>query len=96
GQAKKSLRDFINEIPNSKLTGFRESTGMIYSDRNFRLDMQGKTTDGRYNLQVQINGGTTISTLQGFAAETVAGPVLATGTESAGTIRAGLLDTMHF
>ncbi|PUU82922.1 hypothetical protein B9Z19DRAFT_966241 [Tuber borchii] len=93
--AKKSLQNFINDgIPASKLTGFPESAGTIYSDQNFRLDMQGKTTDGKYNLQIQINRGTKLTTLKKAAPATVAGPVLATGTESAETIRANFRATM--
>ncbi|KAG0133079.1 hypothetical protein HOY82DRAFT_483136 [Tuber indicum] len=41
GKASKALRDFINSIPHSKLEGFPESITKLYTDRNFRLDMQG-------------------------------------------------------
>jgi len=40
-KGKKALRDFINGIPDAKLTGFQESGGTIYTDQDFRLDMQG-------------------------------------------------------
>ncbi|CAZ82270.1 unnamed protein product [Tuber melanosporum] len=94
GKANKALRDFINDIPDSKLTGFPESGGTIYSDRDFRLDMQCKTSNGGYNLQIQINKGTTITSLRSSAPRTVAGPVLATGTESASVIRANFIALM--
>jgi hypothetical protein len=41
GKAKKSLTDFIKNIPDSKLTGFTESIDTIYSTNDYRLDMQG-------------------------------------------------------
>jgi len=39
-KGKKALRDFINGIPDAKLTGFQESGGTIYTDQDFPLDMQ--------------------------------------------------------
>ncbi|KAG0633584.1 hypothetical protein HOY80DRAFT_929857 [Tuber brumale] len=94
GKGSKALRAFINDIPDSKLTGFTESAGTIHFDQDFRLDMQGKTTNGGYNLQIQINRGTTISTLKAAAPRTVAGPVIATGTESATVIRNSFIAKM--
>jgi len=41
GKASKALKEFINGIPDSKLTGLPSSGGTIYKDTNFRLDMQG-------------------------------------------------------
>ena len=41
GNAKDALIDFINAIPDGKLTGFSSSAGTIYSTTNYRLDMQG-------------------------------------------------------
>ena len=72
GKANKALFDFIDDIPDEKLTGdFGGEGGTIYSDRDFRLDMQGMTTGGKaYNLQIQVNKGTTISTLKKFAPKT--------------------------
>ncbi|KAG0636532.1 hypothetical protein HOY80DRAFT_1054184 [Tuber brumale] len=94
GKGPEALRDFINDIPDSKLTRFPESRGKIYSDRDFRLDMQCKTTNGEYNLQIQTNRGTTITSLRSSAPRTVAGPVLATGTESASVIRPNFIARM--
>ncbi|KAG0636811.1 hypothetical protein HOY80DRAFT_1053444 [Tuber brumale] len=95
GKASKALRDFIKDIPDSKLEGFPESITKLYADQNFCLDMQGKTTTGKYNLQIQVNRETKISTLQPFDSKTVAGPVLAKGTESASEIRANLIAKMR-
>ncbi|KAM0259449.1 hypothetical protein ACHAQJ_003344 [Trichoderma viride] len=93
GKASKSLKAFIDEIPDSSLTGLSTSPGTIYSDTDFRLDMQGMTTAQEHNLQVQINKNTTISTLKKFAPKTVAGPVLvpSNSPSSAADIRAQLL-----
>lgn len=41
GKAKKSLESFIDEIPDSKLTDLGTRPGTIYTDSNFRFDMQG-------------------------------------------------------
>lgn len=41
GKANKELDAFIDKIPDEKLTGFSASPGKIYSDIDFRLDMQG-------------------------------------------------------
>lgn len=46
----------------------------------------------KYNLQIQVNYQTTITTLEKVAPDTVAGPVLATGDETAEDIRKALLD----
>jgi len=50
------------------------------------------TSAQEHNLQVQINKGTSISTLKKFAPKTVAGPVLVPSKNpwSASTIRAAL------
>jgi hypothetical protein len=37
---KKILRDFIDSIPDSKLTGFPDSQNTLYKDVDLRLDMQ--------------------------------------------------------
>ncbi|CUS06866.1 unnamed protein product [Tuber aestivum] len=106
GKASKALQAFIDNIPDSKLTGFPEGAGTIYTDQDFRLDMQGasceermlmtkqKTTSGGYNLQIQVNRGTKVTTLKPLAPQTVAGPVIATGTETASVIRANFVATM--
>ena len=41
GGAKRSLKAFIEEIPDSALVRLRETPGTFYHDQNFRLDMQG-------------------------------------------------------
>jgi len=41
GKASKALKEFIADIPKSKLTGFSASAGEIWSNTEFRLDMQG-------------------------------------------------------
>lgn len=71
-KGRQDLFDFIDKIPEGKLMGFRNSTGLVYSDRDFRLDMQGLTTsDKSYNLQIQANKGTKITTLKKVAPKTV-------------------------
>lgn len=40
---KKLLIYFIEDIPDAKLTGF-PSSGTVFSDANFRLDVQGVST----------------------------------------------------
>lgn len=41
GKATKALKEFIESIPDSKLTGFPAAAGTIYKTTEFRLDMQG-------------------------------------------------------
>lgn len=112
GKGSKSLKAFIASIPDSALTRLPSEGGTIYTDVDFRLDMQGVgylnpnhitapnfpqiTSDNEYNLQVQINKGTTISTLKKFAPQTVAGPALVPSEDpwSADEIRAKLLATL--
>ncbi|ETS84909.1 hypothetical protein PFICI_02934 [Pestalotiopsis fici W106-1] len=96
GKANKSLKEFINNIPDSVLEALPTAPGKMYSDTNFRLDMQGMTTAGEHNLQVQVNNQTTISTLKKHAPKTVAGPVLVPkgNTTDAATIRASLLNEL--
>ncbi|KAF2255933.1 hypothetical protein BU26DRAFT_12098 [Trematosphaeria pertusa] len=96
GKASKALKGFIDNIPDSDLEALPTSAGTIYSDDNFRLDMQGMTSSQEYNLQVQINKGTTISTLKKFSPATVAGPVLVPSDDpwSASKIRNELIDNI--
>ncbi|KAI0866506.1 hypothetical protein F4860DRAFT_508903 [Xylaria cubensis] len=78
GKARDALLDFIITIPDSKLQYFSVSDHpTIYSDANFRLDMQGITSGNPrfYNLQIQANKQTRITTLMKAAPQTVAGPV---------------------
>ncbi|CDM35464.1 hypothetical protein DTO013E5_8051 [Penicillium roqueforti] len=68
------LVDFINSIPDSKMLGFTHGEHELFKDVNFRLDMQGLTS-GRpqyYNLHVQINKGTTITSLKRETGKSVA------------------------
>jgi len=41
GKATKALKEFIDGIPDSKLTGFSVGSGTIHKTTEFRLDMQG-------------------------------------------------------
>ncbi|MCJ1468752.1 hypothetical protein MMC07_007382 [Pseudocyphellaria aurata] len=41
GKASKMLADFIDDIPDWKLTDLRSNPRTIHTDDNFRLDMQG-------------------------------------------------------
>ncbi|KAF2639847.1 hypothetical protein P280DRAFT_373553, partial [Massarina eburnea CBS 473.64] len=68
----KLVRDWIDEIPDAKLEGGISRT--VYFDRNLRLDLQGITTHHprRYNLQVQVNSGCTITNLARVAPRTMA------------------------
>lgn len=111
GKATKALKAFIEGIPDTSLARLSMSAGTIYSDTDFRLDMQGvripipfdqiyllltcvqMTTAQEHNLQVQVNKGTSISTLKKVAPATVAGPVLVPSGSpwSAADIRAQLL-----
>jgi len=38
---KKALKAFIEEIPASKLENFPSAPGTLYTDDDFRLDLQG-------------------------------------------------------
>ncbi|KAJ5470345.1 hypothetical protein N7530_007702 [Penicillium desertorum] len=80
GKGSKSLKDFIVGIPDGKLSGFTSGEHKLYSDINFRLDNQGLTTGHPqyYNLHVQINNQTTISTLQRAKGATVANTLVPT------------------
>jgi hypothetical protein len=46
GKASKALKEFINDIPDSDLEALPTSAGTIYSNDNFRLDMQGVSEIG--------------------------------------------------
>jgi len=41
GKNTKRVKEFIESIPDSKLTGLSTSGGTIFKDQDFRLDMQG-------------------------------------------------------
>jgi hypothetical protein len=41
GKNTKTAKAFIESIPDSKFSGFPSSGGTIYTDRDYRLDMQG-------------------------------------------------------
>ncbi|CAF9916954.1 MAG: hypothetical protein HETSPECPRED_003057 [Heterodermia speciosa] len=74
GKGRKALKDFIGNIPEEKLTDFPSNNGAcIYKDTNFRMDMQSITTDEpkKYNIQIQINSETTVSTLKKLAPSTM-------------------------
>ena len=44
-KAKNEIRDFIANIPDTKLTGFPSSETTVYRTRDLRLDMQTVRTD---------------------------------------------------
>ncbi|KAM5540050.1 hypothetical protein V8D89_006190 [Ganoderma adspersum] len=98
-KASTALTDFITGIHDDKLKDIGESQHTIVKDTDFRLDMQGMTTaqpnkkppvPSKYNLQVQINRQTKISTLKKHQPATVA-TYLADKKDDPATIRAGLL-----
>ncbi|WEW56992.1 hypothetical protein PRK78_002451 [Emydomyces testavorans] len=72
-KAKKAGRQFIEAIPDHKLKDIPDSTTLLCKNRNFRLDMQGVTTKDpkKWNIQVQINNQTTITTLKREKGKTV-------------------------
>ncbi|KAJ1713090.1 hypothetical protein AFGD_005267 [Aspergillus flavus] len=74
GKATSALTAFIENIPDGKISGYTSGEHTLHRDTNFRLDNQGLTTGDPqyYNLQVQINNQTTISTLKRVKGETVA------------------------
>lgn len=41
GKGTDALIEFVDEIPDEKLSGISEIPGTIYKNDNFRLDMQG-------------------------------------------------------
>jgi len=96
GKATKALKEFIENIPDSKLTGFSTAAGTIYKTTEFRLDMQGITTKKEFNLQIQANKEAHITSVKGLAPKTVAGPVLIGEKETvtAATVRTRLLNAM--
>ncbi|KAH6626540.1 hypothetical protein B0J18DRAFT_143311 [Chaetomium sp. MPI-SDFR-AT-0129] len=57
GKGSDEILDFIESIPDDKLTGFSEVPGTIHRDINFRLDLQNitSTKPRQYNIQVQVN-----------------------------------------
>ena len=50
GKANKALTEFLDNIPDSKLTGISETPGTLWNDENFRLDLQGVSTVSYYIL----------------------------------------------
>ncbi|KAF6800997.1 hypothetical protein CSOJ01_12093 [Colletotrichum sojae] len=72
----RALKSFIDEIPEAKLENFPGSQQTLYRDENFRLDMQGMTSNDEWNLQIQVNYKPKITSLNELAPDTVAGPVL--------------------
>ncbi|KAF3090683.1 hypothetical protein TWF706_009820 [Orbilia oligospora] len=95
GKATKAVRQFILSIPDCKFEAISTKIGTIYKDINFRLDMQGMTSDdpANHNLQVQINNRTRISTLKSRAPLTIAIAIVPADT-SATKIRTALLNSI--
>ncbi|KAF6822781.1 hypothetical protein CPLU01_11821 [Colletotrichum plurivorum] len=73
----RALKSFIDEIPEAKLENFPGFQQTLHRDENFRLDMQGMTSNDEWNLQIQV-----ITSLNELAPDTVAGPVLVSKTAS--------------
>ncbi|ROW06257.1 hypothetical protein VPNG_08100 [Cytospora leucostoma] len=72
---KKLLEYFIDDIPDEKITPPPDH-GTVFTDGNFRLDVQGITSNNQWNLQVQVNYRPKKSSLTAYAPDTVAGPAL--------------------
>ncbi|KAL2678539.1 hypothetical protein Neosp_009287 [[Neocosmospora] mangrovei] len=74
GKGSETLRKFIESIPDDKINGFTDGEHKLYSNTHYRLDHQGLTSGDpkMYNLQVQVNRGTTISILKREVGKTVA------------------------
>ncbi|KAI4595646.1 hypothetical protein KJ359_006635 [Pestalotiopsis sp. 9143b] len=68
GKATDAIKAFIQDIPDEKLVGFSDPnpTYTVYNDKDFRLDVQNMVAGKppQFNIQVQINAGTSISTLK--------------------------------
>ncbi|KAM4054418.1 hypothetical protein HRG_012463 [Hirsutella rhossiliensis] len=97
GKASKALKTFIEGIPDNKLQDITDGEHTIFKDTDFRLDMQGKTSGDpqSYNLQVQINNETTISTLKKEKGKTVSTALVPIdGTWSPQEIRNKLISSM--
>lgn len=86
---KKDLVNFIESIPDHKLTGLLTSTSgnPLHKDGTFRFDMQGMTSDKppKHNLQIQVNHKPKIASYDALAPVTIAGPVLAPSGKNAWT-----------
>ncbi|VDB91477.1 unnamed protein product [Peniophora sp. CBMAI 1063] len=94
GRASKALDEFIESIPDSKLKPTSTNAGTLYKDKDFRLDMQGMTSDKpqKYNLQVQINKETKITSLKNLQGSgTTVAEYQANAGDSAAIIRSKLL-----
>ncbi|EAT85423.2 hypothetical protein HBI56_135610 [Parastagonospora nodorum] len=80
GSPENHIKEFIESIPDSKLTGTFGSPGAnVFSDTGYRLDMQNYTSDDdnkeagiRFNLQVQVNFGNPKRSVQKLAPGSVA------------------------
>jgi hypothetical protein len=78
GSPTDHIKDFIDSIPDSSLTGaFGDNGTKVYGDIDYRLDMQGYTTaqEGRgikFNLQVQVNYGCRKKSVAKLAPDSVA------------------------
>ena len=65
---KNALKDFIDDIPASKLTGLPKIFCTMYKEKSLPLDMQGLATGSkRYNLLIQVNKETEISMYKNVA-----------------------------
>ncbi|KAJ9148452.1 hypothetical protein NKR23_g4933 [Pleurostoma richardsiae] len=68
GKASNAIIKFIIEIPDEKLVNISEPNPAytLWKTLDFRLDVQNRTSGDPtfYNIQVQVNKGTSISTLK--------------------------------
>ncbi|RMJ16608.1 hypothetical protein CDV36_003735 [Fusarium kuroshium] len=71
---KQVLCNFIDSIPDHKLENAISNTKVLTQDGNFHLDMQGKTTNGQLNLQIQCVKRPETKSFNEWSTETVSGP----------------------
>jgi hypothetical protein len=96
---KKLIKQWIQDIPDSKLVGGMADGESVYYDKYMRLDSQRnfKGPDGLmyYNLQVQINRECPDSTLKKIAPKSVAICICPVENEwSAAQIKASLIESI--
>lgn len=70
----KLLNWFIEDLSDQTLEKVRNHPGTVIEDGNFHLDVQGKTTNGQLNLQIQVDAHPRKTSLREWATQTVSGP----------------------
>ncbi|RTE85291.1 hypothetical protein BHE90_000039 [Fusarium euwallaceae] len=93
---KDIIHNFIDNIPDDKLENAISNTKVLLKDDNFHLDMQGKTSDGQLNLQIQCVKQPATKSLKKWAKQTVSGPAFVAKDEplDADAIRQVFRDTI--